>query len=202
MQFLKEHLGDELFAQVEEKLKDNKDVKLANLAEGQHVGIGKFQAAHDKAEKLESTLAERDAQLAELKEASGSVDDLKEQITALQGANEEAKASFDKEMADAALNHAVDLAIASARPVDNNAAKAIKGLIKMNAVSFVDEKLTGFTDQLDSLRENSAYLFEGKKKVSDDGGNPPNTGEEEGGTEFDKRLEAAIVGSDAGLTKT
>ena len=37
MEFLKEALGEDLYKQVEEKLKDNKDIKLANLASGDYV---------------------------------------------------------------------------------------------------------------------------------------------------------------------
>ena len=38
MDWLKEHLGDELYSKVTEKLKDNDKVKLANLASGEYIG--------------------------------------------------------------------------------------------------------------------------------------------------------------------
>ena len=42
MEFLKEYLGDELYSQVEAKLKDNDKVKLANLASGEYVSKSKY----------------------------------------------------------------------------------------------------------------------------------------------------------------
>ena len=42
MEFLKEYLGDELYSQVEAKLKDNDKVKLANLASGEYVSKSKL----------------------------------------------------------------------------------------------------------------------------------------------------------------
>ena len=42
MEFLKEFLGDELYAQVEAKLKGNDKVKIANLASGEYVSKSKY----------------------------------------------------------------------------------------------------------------------------------------------------------------
>ena len=43
MEFLKETLGDELYTQVSEKMKDSK-IKLADLSGGAYVGKDKFDA--------------------------------------------------------------------------------------------------------------------------------------------------------------
>jgi hypothetical protein len=42
MEFLKQYLGDELYAQVAEKLTGNDKVKLANLADGALLDMGKI----------------------------------------------------------------------------------------------------------------------------------------------------------------
>ena len=42
MEFLKEFLGDDLYTQVEAKLKGNDKVKLANLASGEYVSKSKY----------------------------------------------------------------------------------------------------------------------------------------------------------------
>lgn len=42
MEFLKEILGDDLYTQVETKLKGNDKVKLANLASGEYVSKSKY----------------------------------------------------------------------------------------------------------------------------------------------------------------
>ena len=44
MEFLKEILGEELYAQVAAKLEGNKDVKLANLASGDYVSKAKYES--------------------------------------------------------------------------------------------------------------------------------------------------------------
>ena len=49
MEFLKEILGEELYSQVEAKLKGNDKVKLANLASGEYVSKSKFD---DKVQEL------------------------------------------------------------------------------------------------------------------------------------------------------
>ena len=50
MEWLKEFLGDELYSQVEAKLKGNDKVKLANLASGEYVSKSKFD---DKEKELQ-----------------------------------------------------------------------------------------------------------------------------------------------------
>lgn len=49
MEWLKEFLGDDLYSQVEAKLKDNEEVKLGNLASGEYVSKSKYD---DKIKEL------------------------------------------------------------------------------------------------------------------------------------------------------
>lgn len=42
MEFLKEPLGQELYAQVFEKLKGNDKIQLANIAEGKYIEVDKY----------------------------------------------------------------------------------------------------------------------------------------------------------------
>lgn len=63
MEFLKPVLGETLYQQVEQKLKGQKDIKLANLASGQYVDKRKFKAkmealakAQEKIRQLEQTV--------------------------------------------------------------------------------------------------------------------------------------------------
>lgn len=79
MEFLKEFLGDDLYAQVEAKLKDNENVKLANLASGEYVSKSKYD---DKEEELKTA----NAQLANLSETvkkfeGEDIESLKKQLT-------------------------------------------------------------------------------------------------------------------------
>lgn len=79
MEFLKEFLGDDLYAQVEAKLKGNEKVKLANLASGAYVSKTKYD---DKEEELKTA----NAQLANLSETvkkfeGEDIEGLKRQLT-------------------------------------------------------------------------------------------------------------------------
>ena len=56
MEFLKELLGDDLYSQVEAKLKDNKDVKLANLASGEYVSKAKYDDKEAELVKANNTI--------------------------------------------------------------------------------------------------------------------------------------------------
>lgn len=51
MEWLKEFLGDDLYSQVEAKLKDNEKVKLGNLASGEYVSKSKYD---DKIKELDA----------------------------------------------------------------------------------------------------------------------------------------------------
>ncbi len=64
MEFLKEVLDDEeLYQQVAKKIKKRNDIKLANLATGEYVGKGKYQALENKVRELSKQLAHKDAKL-------------------------------------------------------------------------------------------------------------------------------------------
>ena len=69
MDKLKALFGDKAltYAELEAALKDSKEIKLANLASGQYVDIGKFKQAETQANGLQAQLAQRDKDLAELK---------------------------------------------------------------------------------------------------------------------------------------
>lgn len=57
MEFLKEYLGEELYKQVEEKLKGNDKVKLANLASGEFVSKQKYIDKENEVNTLNSELS-------------------------------------------------------------------------------------------------------------------------------------------------
>ena len=75
MDFLKDIFGDKAltFADFTAALKDNKEIKLANLAGGAYVGVEKFNAEVEK-----------------LKTANGTIKDLQEQVKKFDGVDVEA----------------------------------------------------------------------------------------------------------------
>ena len=155
------------FEQLEEKLKDNKEVKLANLASGGYV---------DK-KKHEDTVAE-------LTTANNTITGLKDTVAKFDGADveklkQEAKdweTKYNTDLANAKLNNAVDLELVARKAKNPKLAKAA---LDMSIIKFDGENLIGLNEQLDKLQESDSYLFDveetkGGAKVSTGGAHTNN----------------------------
>lgn len=92
MDFLKEHLGEELYKQVSDKLKD-KGVKLADLSGGQYVQKDKYARAISEKEEAIKT---KDAELEELRNNLGGNEQLKKQVNSLTKELEETKSELGR----------------------------------------------------------------------------------------------------------
>lgn len=155
MEKLKALFGTEALTweQLEEKLKDNKDVKLANLASGNYVDKTKY-----------------DNKVTELTTLQETVTGLKETVAKFDGVDveklkQDAKDWEDKyntDLAAAKLNSAVDLELVARRAKNPKLAKAA---LDMSIIKLDGEKLIGLSEQLDKLKESDGYLFE----VEDEG---------------------------------
>lgn len=139
--------------QLEEKLKDNKEVKLANLAAGSHISKGKYDeletkynTANDTIKELRDTVSKFDGV---------DVDGLKKSVT-------EWEDKYNTDIAAVKLNSAVDLALVEAKAKNPKLAKAA---LDMSLVKMDGDKLLGFTEQLDNLKKSDAYLFEEEKQT-------------------------------------
>lgn len=66
MEFLKPHISEELYKQLEEALRGNDKVKLGNLADGSYVSKRKYDDEAQKVTDLTAQIAERDKQIASL----------------------------------------------------------------------------------------------------------------------------------------
>ena len=135
------------FEQLEEKLKDNKEVKLANLASGLYVDKKKHEdtesaltAANETIKGLQDTVKKFDGV---------DVDKLKKDA-----ADWETKYNTDIEAArvDSLLTEA--LVEAKARNP-----RMLKKMLDMSVIKRDGEKLLGVTEQLDELKKSDAYAF-------------------------------------------
>jgi hypothetical protein len=134
--------------QLEEKLKDNKDVKLANLAAGSHIDKRKF-----------------DDKVAELNTANDTIKGLKETVAKFDGVDVEGlkKAATDWEnkyntdIAAVKLDSAVNMALVEAKAKNPKLAKAA---LDMSVIKMDGDNLLGLTEQLDKLKESDGYLFD------------------------------------------
>jgi hypothetical protein len=150
MEFLKQYLGDELYAQVAEKLTGNDKVKLANLADGGYVAKGKF-------DELEIDKGKLAKQVADLQKVDGA---------ALQGQVDQ----LTKDNAALKMGRKLDAALMAAKAHD---VTAVGALLDMGKISLDDSgKLVGADEQIKALQQSHAWAF-AQTTMPGAGGNPP-----------------------------
>lgn len=157
------------FEQLEEKLKDNKEVKLANLASGNYVDKKKFD---DKVSELTAANTTIAGLQGTVKKFDGvDIDKLKKDA-----ADWEAKYNTDIEAAriDSLLTE--ELVSAKARNP-----RMLKKMLDMSVIKRDGEKLLGVAEQLDSLKKSDAYAFD-LEEEQPKGGATVTTGGNHGGT--------------------
>ena len=141
------------FEQLEEKLKDNKEIKLANLAAGSHISKGKYDELETKYNTANETI--KGLQETVSKFDGVDVDGLKKSVTDWEN-------KYNTDIAAVKLNSAVDMALVGAKAKNPKLAKAA---LDMSVIKMDGENLIGLTEQLDNLKKSDAYLFEEEKKT-------------------------------------
>lgn len=196
MEFLRAILGDELYAQIAEKLnayngdEANKDkqIKLANLGSGEYVGKGKYDALQAQLDGKTTELDTANGLIAELKKGTKGNEELQGKITGY----ETQVAQLQEELEKTKLDNAIQLALRDAKAVDPDYL-AYKLREKYSADELkLDEngKVKGIDDKLAGLKTQFPTQFEsdGRKKV--DPFRLPN--EPGGGSNEPKSLEDAL----------
>ena len=154
MEFLKEHLGEELYAQVAEKLKGTK-LKLADLSTGGYISKDKFDAQTEQLKAAQSATAARDTQLAELKKLGDPVQ-MQTEIARLQEQNKKDAEAANAKFTALAYDHALNEALLTAKAKNT---KAVAALLNRDAIKLVDGQLVGLKEQLETVRKDNGYLF-------------------------------------------
>ncbi|WP_289103626.1 phage scaffolding protein [uncultured Fusobacterium sp.] len=125
---------------------------------GKYIPKERFDEVNTKKQQLETSVAERDRQLEDLKKSTGDVETLKKQIETLQNENKTKEETYKTELSNLKKTNALDLALAGAK-VKNN--KAIKALLDSEKIKLKDDgTLEGLTEQLEAIKKTDAYLFE------------------------------------------
>lgn len=125
---------------------------------GKYIPKERFDEVNTKKQQLETSVAERDKQLDDLKKSTGDVEALKTQIQTLQNENKTKEEAYKVELSNLKKNNALDLALTGAK-VKNS--KAIKALLDDGKIKLKDDgTLEGLTDQLEAIKKSDAYLFE------------------------------------------
>ncbi|WP_270167570.1 phage scaffolding protein [Paenibacillus sp. SYP-B4298] len=127
----------------------------------------RFDEVNNAKKAAEKDVADRDAQLEELKKSSGDAEALKQQIEKLQGENKSAKEKYEAQLKDLQITTAIEKALAAANAKH---ADLLIGKINKEKIELLqDGSVKGLEDQIKPLKESYAELF---------------ATEEEGGTKF------------------
>ncbi|MBP3480155.1 MAG: phage scaffolding protein [Clostridia bacterium] len=185
MEKLKALFGNEALTweQLESKLKDSKEIKLANLASGGYVDKKKF-----------------DDKVTELETANNTITGLRETVTKFDGVDverlkadaKEWEAKYNTDIEAVKLDSAVDLGIVAAKAKNP---KLIKAALDMSLIKRDGENVIGLSEQLDNLKKSDGYLFE-EEQQQDNGGARVNTGAAHtGNTNTDTFMSALMKGA-------
>lgn len=139
----------------------------------------RFDEVNNEKKTLETTLAERNSQFETLKNSTGDVESLKQQIATLQADNQKKDEAHAAEIKQLKVDSAVDTAITSAKGKN---AKAIKALLNLENAELADDgTIKGLAEQIEALQKSDEYLFEAKesKKTNVKGAKPGEAGNED-----------------------
>jgi copper chaperone CopZ len=172
---LQELLEEELFEQVEAKLKevDGEDVELfiAGENDGDFVRRNRLNEESDKVKELRSQLQDYDTQIEELKKHADASSELQDKIKEIQDAKKEEVETLNNKLRQKTLDNEVEKELIK-RKARNP--KAVKALLDNDTIKLEeDDSVIGLSEQLDKLQESDDYLFESaearkKKKAGED----------------------------------
>ena len=122
MDFLKEILGNDLYAQVAEKInahngnEANKDkqIKIGNLGSGEYVGKGKYDALNELLAGKQTELDTANGLIAELKKGTKGNEELQGKISGY----ETQVTELQKQLAETKIQSAVKVALLAAKALD------------------------------------------------------------------------------------
>ncbi|MBO5733623.1 MAG: phage scaffolding protein [Clostridia bacterium] len=169
MEFLKAILGEELYATFSEKIKSHNDtnpdkaVKIADLASGAYVSKQKYDDAIAEIDGYKGQIATRDKDIEELKKAAAGDAELTTKYDELQGKYDKDTKDLQDKLAQTQFNAAFDVALAGSGAKNT---KALRALLDMDKIKYENDALSGFNEQLEVIKKENDYLFEGETKSS------------------------------------
>lgn len=175
MDFLKEILGETLFEQVFKAINEyngneaNKDkqVKIANLANGEYVGKGKYEALQEELNSKGTELSDANNLIAELKKTGKNDKEMQSKINDYEATVE----NLQKQLAETKLKSAVKVALMSekAMDVDYLTYKLSEKLKEKGESLELDENenIKGWENTVSALKTQFPNMFE---NASDDNG--------------------------------
>ena len=124
-----------------------------------YVPYERFKELVDEKNKLKTDIADRDKQFETLKNSTGDVEAMKEQIATLQSENKSKDEAHAAEIRQMKINSALESALISSKAKNLTAVKAlIKDLDKAELQD--DGSIKGLEEQITALKKSDSYLFE------------------------------------------
>lgn len=151
-----------------------------------YIPKARFDEVNNEKKKLELDVRDRDGQLETLKNSTGDVEAMKQQIATLQADNKAKDEAHAAEIKQLKIDAAVDAALTGARAKNTTAVKALlKDLDKAEIGE--DGTIKGLAEQIEALQKSDEYLFEAKetKKTQVKGAKPGESGNEDGDHDVD-----------------
>lgn len=145
-----------------------------------------LDAANAEVESLKGQISDRDKQLETLKNSTGDVEGMKQEIAKLQADNKAKDDAHAAEIKRLKIDAAIDSALTGAKAKNNTAVKALlKDLDKAELAD--DGTIKGLAEQIEALQKSDAYLFDTttKKKTQVKGAKPGESGNDDGDHEVD-----------------
>lgn len=164
---LKTHLGDELFAQVEEKVGSLEGYNIIATNDGTWLPKSRLDAEIEKRKQLQTTINGLTGELNTAKQQLAASETLQAQVTQLTSD----VAERDKTIAALKISGKVHSALAkeNAKDVD-----LVERLLDHSKIAEDDKgNVTGLDDQIKALKESSPYLFGTEEKPGQRGGFVP-----------------------------
>ena len=185
MEFLKDHLGEELYNQVTEALKD-KSVKLTDLSQGGYVAKKKFDDEQEKVKTLTTQLQGATKDLDKLKGLKPEEKDAK--IADMQKVWDDKEQEYQKKITNMTKNNKIRDKIMSGdkKPNDIN---DVLALLDTDKISLDGDNLVGFDDQYNPILEKKTYLY--NEPPAGDTGGGGNPSDAKNGTMIDNDISAA-----------
>lgn len=145
----------------------------------------RFDEVNNEKKKLELDVRDRDGQLEALKNSTGDVEAMKQQIATLQADNKAKDEAHAAEIHKMKVDAAVETALTGAGAI--NAKAVVPFLTGMDKAEFADDgTVKGLAEQIDALvkGDSTKFLFN-TKKTQVKGAKPGESGNEDGDHEVD-----------------
>lgn len=139
----------------------------------------RFDEVNKEKKKLEFDVRDRDGQLETLKNSTGDVEAMKQQIETLQNENKQKDEAHAAEIKQLRIDTAIETALTGAKAKNNLAVRALlKDLDKAELQE--DGTIKGLAEQITALQKSDEYLFEAKTFTKMKGAKPGEAGNEDG----------------------